>query len=65
MLIVQVKESESIDKAIKRYRKKYQRTKVLKQIRANQQFIKKSIEKREQRKKAVYKQQFLNEQNEI
>lgn len=65
MLIVQVKESESIDKAIKRYRKKYQRTKVLKQIRANQQFIKKSIEKREKRKKAVYKQQFLNEQNEI
>lgn len=64
MLTVEVKESESIDRAIKRYRKKYQKTKVLKQLRDNQQYTKKSVKMREKKKKAVYKQQFLNEQSE-
>lgn len=64
MLKVEVRESESIDKAIKRYRKKYQKTKVLKQLRDNQQYTKKSVKNREERKKAVYKQQFLNDQSE-
>lgn len=62
MLRIEVKESEGIDRAIKRYQKKYKRTKMIQQLRENQFYTKKSEELREQKKKAIYKQQFLNEQ---
>lgn len=53
MLIIQVKDGESIDKALKRYKRKFDRTKVIKQLRARQAYIKPSIQKRAVIKKAV------------
>ena len=60
MLIIQVKEGESIDKALKSYKRKFDRTKVIKQLRSRQAFIKPSVQKRAQVKKAVNVQAYIN-----
>jgi len=54
MLIIPVKEGESIDKALKKFKKKFERTGVVKELRSRQQFTKKSVRRREEVKKAVY-----------
>ena len=57
MLIIPVKEGESIEKALKKYKKKFERTGTMKQLRARQKFTKPSVKNREQRLKAIYKNQ--------
>lgn len=54
MLQIPVKEGESIERALKRYKKKFDRTKVLRQLRARKQFTKPSIARRQQVIKASY-----------
>ena len=54
MLIINVKENESVDKALKRLKKKFERTRVLKQLRARKQFVKPSIKRRQEIIKASY-----------
>ncbi|MEZ4889491.1 MAG: 30S ribosomal protein S21 [Crocinitomicaceae bacterium] len=56
MLIVQVKEGESIERALKKYKKKYDKTGVVKQLRNRKEFTKPSVIKRQALIKAVYKQ---------
>lgn len=56
MIIVNVKENESIDKALKRFKKKFEKTGVLKQLRSRMAFTKPSITRRKQVIKASYKQ---------
>ena len=43
MIIVPVKEGESIDRALKRYKRKYEKTGVVKELRNRQKFTKPSI----------------------
>ncbi len=62
MLIIPVKEGENIDRAIKRYRRKFRNTKVLQEIRERKEYVKPSVSRRAQLKKAQYKEQFLLEQ---
>lgn len=57
MLIIQVKEGENIDRAIKRYRKKHRNVKLLRELRDRKQYKKPSIQKREQLIKAKYVEQ--------
>lgn len=57
MLIIPVKEGESIEKALKKYKKKYERTGVIKELRERQAFTKPSVDKRKNHEKAVYKLQ--------
>ncbi len=54
MLIVPVKEGENIERALKKFKKKFDRTGVIKELRSRQQFTKPSVVKRQQRLKAVY-----------
>ncbi len=54
MLQIPVKEGESIERALKRYKKKFDRTKVLRQLRARKQFTKPSVIRRQQKIKAAY-----------
>jgi small subunit ribosomal protein S21 len=56
MLIIDSKDCENIDKALKKYKKKFEKSKVLLQLRARQAFIKPSIRRRTEVLKAVYKQ---------
>ena len=60
MLIVQVKEGDTIEKALKKFKKKFEKTGVVKQLRIRQKFIKPSIVRREQIIKAIYKQKLQN-----
>jgi small subunit ribosomal protein S21 len=55
MLIIEVKDSEPIDKALKKYKRKYEKSGTLRQLRARKQFTKPSILRRQQVLKAVYK----------
>ena len=55
MIIVPIKENESIDKALKKFKKKFEKTGVVKQLRSRQAFEKPSITRRTTVKKAIYK----------
>ena len=54
MLIVPVKEGENIERALKKYKKKFDRTGVIKQLCARKQFDKPSVVMRKQKLKAIY-----------
>lgn len=64
MLLINIKENENIDKALKRFKKKFEKTGVLKELRRRQAFEKPSITKREQWKDAVYKNDKFGFKNE-
>lgn len=54
MILIEIKENENIDKALKRFKKKFEKTQVLKQLRKRQAFEKPSVARRTEIKKAVY-----------
>tara|TARA_B100000780_G_C21073831_1_gene432206 strand:+ start:815 stop:1003 length:189 start_codon:yes stop_codon:yes gene_type:complete len=56
MLIIPVKEGDSIERALKKYKKKYERTGVMRELRDRQKYTKPSIVNREQKLKAIYKE---------
>jgi small subunit ribosomal protein S21 len=62
MLIINIKENESIDKALKRFKKKFEKTGVLKQLRSRTSFTKPSVRRRTEMIKAAYiEKKFLTE----
>ncbi len=65
MLVVQVKEGDNIERALKKYKRKFEKTKVLKELRNRQAFEKPSVINREARKKAVYVEQLKRTLTEI
>lgn len=54
MLIIPVKEGENIDRALKRFKRKFDRTGTMRQLRKRQQFTKPSVMRRQEIKKAEY-----------
>ena len=54
MLIVDARESESIDRALKKYKKKFEKAGILRQLRERQVFIKPSIKRRQTVLRAGY-----------
>jgi small subunit ribosomal protein S21 len=54
MLIIPIKDGENIDRALKRYKRKFDKTGVVRQLRRRQAFIKPSVVKRVQIQKASY-----------
>ncbi|MCU0443537.1 MAG: 30S ribosomal protein S21 [Microscillaceae bacterium] len=63
MIIVQIKENESIDKALKRFKKKFEKTGVLKELRGRSYFEKPSIKKRNVVLRAAYRQKLRDSEN--
>jgi small subunit ribosomal protein S21 len=63
MLIINIKENESIDKALKRFKKKFEKTGVLKELRARTSFEKPSVTRRTEIKHAAYVQKLRKEEN--
>ena len=53
MIKVAIQEGESIDKILKRFKKKYEKAGVLKEFRKRQFFVKPSIKKRVKQAKAI------------
>jgi small subunit ribosomal protein S21 len=62
MLIIPVKEGENIERALKKFKKKFDKTGVMKQLRNRQQFTKPSVVNRQQKLKAVYASKMRIEQ---
>lgn len=54
MLIIPIKDGENIDRALKRYKRKFDKTGVVRQLRARQAFTKPSVVRRAQIQKAAY-----------
>ena len=57
MIIVQVKDGENIERALKKFKRKFEKTGVVKEIRARQQYNKPSVLKRLKMEHAIYVQQ--------
>lgn len=64
MLIIPIKEGENIDRALKRFKRKFDKTGTMRQLRSRKQFAKPSVTKRAQMQKAQYIQN-LRDQEEI
>ena len=62
MIIVPVEEGESIDRALKKYKRKFEKTGVVKELRERQKFTKPSVKKRQEKLKAIYVQQLRQEE---
>ena len=56
MIIVQVKEGENIGRALKKFKRKFEKTGIVKELRARQAFIKPSVNNRKKMMKAIYVQ---------
>jgi small subunit ribosomal protein S21 len=63
MLIINIKENESIDKALKRFKKKFEKTGVLRELRSRTAFEKPSVRRRGQVLRAVYRQKMYAQEN--
>jgi small subunit ribosomal protein S21 len=63
MIIINIKENESIEKALKRFKKKFERTGVLRELRSRGHFEKPSITRRTVKLKAAYRQKMYAKEN--
>ena len=54
MLIIPIKDGENIDRALKRYKRKFDKTGTVRQLRARQAFTKPAVVRRAQIQKAQY-----------
>ena len=56
MIVVPVKEGENIERALKRFKRKFEKTGAIRELRARKNFVKPSLKKRDQMMKAIYVQ---------
>lgn len=61
MLIIDTRDSDSLDKALKKYKKKYEKTRILRQLRDRQAYTKPSVRKRNVILKAIMTQDYRKE----
>lgn len=57
MLIIDTRESDSLDRALKAYKKKFEKAGIMRELRSRQAFTKPSIQKRNTVLKAQYREQ--------
>ncbi len=62
MIVVPVKEGENIEKALKKFKRKFEKTGVVKELRRRQAFAKPSVKRREEVIHAAYVQQLQQNQ---
>lgn len=62
MIIVPIKEGEPIEKALKKFKKKFEKTGVVRELRERQKFTKPSVKRREVMIKAKYKDKLQREE---
>ena len=62
MIVVSIKEGENIEKALKKLKRKFEKTGVVKELRERQKFTKPSVIARERRMKAIYIQHLHQEE---
>ena len=57
MIVVPVKEGENIERALKRFKRKFEKTGAVRELRARQAFEKPSVAKCKKMQKAIYVKQ--------
>ncbi len=62
MIIIEVNGKDSIERALKKFKRKFDNTKVLRELRNRQSYTKKSVERRDEVKKAIYLEQKRREE---
>ena len=60
MIIIDVKDGESIDKALRRYKRKHRDTKLRQELNRRKKFTKPSVKRREEILQAIYKNKKKN-----
>jgi small subunit ribosomal protein S21 len=63
MIIVPLKEGANLERALKKFKRKFEKTGVIRELRSRQAFVKFSVSRREEIKKAIYIQK-LQEKEE-
>ena len=63
MIVIPIKEGENIERALKKFKRKFEKTGVVKELRSRQAFTKPSITKRQQKLKAIYIQQLQQKED--
>ncbi|MBK7957928.1 MAG: 30S ribosomal protein S21 [Bacteroidetes bacterium] len=61
MLIIDTRDSDNIDKALKKYKKKFEQAGILRQLRARTAYVKKSVANRNKVLKAAYRDKVIAE----
>lgn len=62
MIVVPIKEGENIERALKKFKRKFEKTGVTKELRRRQQFDKPSVKKRLAMEHAVYVQKLRRDE---
>lgn len=62
MIVVQVKDGENIERALKKFKRKFEKTGVMREVRERQAYTKPSMKKRELKKRAIYRQKLKERQ---
>lgn len=62
MIIINVKDGETIDKALRRYKRKHRDIGVIKEVRKRKHFVKPSVKRRNEVLKARYKMEKYGEE---
>lgn len=56
MIVVPLKEGENIERALKKFKRKFEKTGVVRELRSRQAYLKPSVTNRQQKLKAAYVQ---------
>ena len=64
MLIIPVKEGVNIDRALKRFKRKFEKTGAMRQVRERKQFTKPSVKHRSKVQKAQFIQRIKDQENQ-
>ena len=62
MIIVPVKEGENIERALKKFKRKFEKTGAMKELRSRQAYKKPSVQRREEKIRAIYVQKLQQEE---
>lgn len=62
MIVIPIKEGENIERSLKKFKRKFEKTGVVKELRNRQAFTKPSITKRQQKLHAIYIQKLHQEE---
>ncbi len=62
MIVIPIKEGENIERALKKFKRKFEKTGVVKELRNRQAYTKPSVNKRQEKLHAVYIQKMQLEE---
>ncbi|MBQ2321810.1 MAG: 30S ribosomal protein S21 [Bacteroidales bacterium] len=62
MIVVPIKEGENIERALKKFKRKFEKTGIMRELRSRQAYTKDSVIRRDKMAKAIYVQKLRREE---